>query len=44
MDIGLRDATRAEQDLQALQRLNYFGHLDRVIADFQKQISDLPPR
>jgi hypothetical protein len=44
MDISMQDAARAEQDIQALQRLNYFGHLDQVITGFQKQIAALPPR
>ena len=43
MDISLQDTARAEQDLQVLQHLNYFGHLDQVIANFQKQVSELPP-
>ncbi|HEY1773138.1 MAG TPA: hypothetical protein VGH91_08100 [Gammaproteobacteria bacterium] len=45
MDISLQDAARAKLDLQALQRLDYFGHLDQVIEGFQKQVSGLhPPR
>lgn len=44
MDISMQDAARAEQDLQALRRLNYFGHLDQVIAGYQRQVAALPPR
>jgi protein O-mannosyl-transferase len=43
MDIALRDAARAQEDMDALKRLNYFGHLDPVIAELQKQVSALPP-
>lgn len=43
MDITLRDAARAREDMEALQRLNYLGHLDPVIAELDKQIAALPP-
>ena len=43
MDITLRDAARAREDMEALQRLNYLGHLDPVIAELDKQIAVLPP-
>ena len=42
MDVALQDATLAREDLEALKRLNYLGHLDPVIADLQKQIDNLP--
>jgi hypothetical protein len=43
MDIALQDAALAREDLAALQRLNYLGHLDPVITDLQQQIDSLPP-
>jgi hypothetical protein len=42
MDISLRDAALARRDLEVLQRLNYFGHLDPVIADLRQQVDSLP--
>jgi len=42
MDISLQDAARAQEDMAALKRLNYFGHLDPVIADLEKQVAALP--
>lgn len=43
MDLTLRDASRAKEDMEALKRLNYLGHLDPVIAELGKQITALPP-
>jgi len=43
MDISLRDAARAREDMEALKRLNYFGHLDPVIAELDRQIAALLP-
>jgi hypothetical protein len=43
MDISLQDKPQAEQDMQALKRMDYLGHLDPVIADLQKQVDELPP-
>jgi hypothetical protein len=42
MDISLQDTARAQEDMEALKRLNYFGHLDPVIAELEKQVSALP--
>ncbi|HEX4300142.1 MAG TPA: hypothetical protein VH327_04665 [Gammaproteobacteria bacterium] len=42
MDIALQDAAHAQEDMEALKRLNYFGHLDPVIAELEKQVSALP--
>ncbi|HEV2111757.1 MAG TPA: hypothetical protein VGT99_10425 [Gammaproteobacteria bacterium] len=41
MDINMRDPERAVQDLEALRKLNYLGHLDTEIADFETQIARL---
>ena len=41
MDIDMHDAAQASQDLDALRRLNYFGHLDSEISDFESQILKL---
>jgi protein O-mannosyl-transferase len=43
MDISLQDRPQAEQDIQALKRMDYLGHLAPVIADLQKQVAELPP-
>ena len=43
MDVALRDAALAREDLEMLKHLNYLGHLDAVIADLQQQIDALPP-
>ena len=43
MDIALQDAALAREDIEALKRLNYLGHLDPVITDLQQQIDNLPP-
>jgi len=41
MDIDMRDPTQATKDLDALRKLNYLGHLDTEISDFESQISQL---
>ena len=41
MDIDMHDAARASQDLDSLRKLNYLGHLDTEISDFESQILKL---
>ncbi len=41
MDINMQDPELAAKDLEALRKLNYLGHLDTEIADFQSEISRL---
>ncbi len=43
MDIGMGDAARAWQDLDALRKLNYLGHLDAEIAALQSRIDGMDP-
>lgn len=42
-DISMQDRTLAEQDLQGLRKLNYLGHLDAQIAEYETEIASLPP-
>lgn len=42
-DISMRDRMLAEQDLQGLRKLNYLGHLDAQIAEYETEIAALPP-
>lgn len=41
MDIDLHDPGLAERDLDALRKMNYLGHLDAEIADYEAQIRQL---
>ena len=41
MDIDMRDPELAAHDLEALRKLNYLGHLDTEIADYEGQIEKL---
>jgi hypothetical protein len=41
MDINIHDPKLATEDLEALRKLNYLGHLDTEIADFESEISKL---
>jgi hypothetical protein len=41
MDINMQDPELAAKDLEALRKLNYLGHLDTEIADFESEISRL---
>ena len=43
MDIGMDDAVQARQDLDALRKLNYLGHLDAEIATLQSRIDGMGP-
>lgn len=44
MDIDLRDVELATQDLDTLRKLNYLGHLDSQIAEFELEIKNLRER
>ncbi len=41
MDIDMRDPALATHDLDALRKMDYLGHLDTEIADFEEQIRKL---
>lgn len=41
MDINMQDPVLAAKDLEALRKLNYLGHLDTEITDFENEISRL---
>jgi hypothetical protein len=41
MDVSMRDAGLARRDLQSLRQLNYLGHLDPQIAEFEAEIRRL---
>lgn len=41
MDINMHDPALANQDLDSLRKLNYLGHLDTEISDFELQIQGL---
>lgn len=41
MDIAMHDAAQATRDLQALRALNYLGHLDAQIMEFEAEIEYL---
>ena len=43
MDIDMRDTALATRDLDALRKMNYLGHLDKEIADYEEQIRKLQP-
>lgn len=38
LDIDMGDLAQARADLDALRKLNYLGHLDSVIADYESEI------
>ncbi|MGE5625202.1 MAG: hypothetical protein ACM3ZT_06620 [Bacillota bacterium] len=42
-DISMQDRTLAETDLQGLRKLNYLGHLDTQIAEYEDEIRKMPP-
>lgn len=41
VDINMHDAETAARDLEALRKLNYLGHLDTEITDFETEIRKL---
>ena len=42
MDVNMLDPELAARDLESLRKLNYLGHLDTEIADFESEIQKLP--
>lgn len=42
-DLSMGDKAQAEKDLEGLRKLNYLGHLDAQITEYEQEIQKLPP-